>query len=97
MNRRDGVLLTQDPTAHCDEIVQDTEGLDEDDPSHGWFLHQVTVTDSSGQEWPFPCNSWIGDSDADGYEGTSPGLHLRILSRSFQVPNSFRSLTLLPA
>src|SRR5262245_49580267 len=34
----------------------------------GWFLHQISVNSPEGATWNFPCNSWIGRSDADGLE-----------------------------
>ena len=36
------------------------------EPGTGWFLNQITVTTPEGTLWHFPCNSWIGETDADG-------------------------------
>ena len=44
----------------------------------GWFLHQVDVTSPEGTTIHFPCNSWIGKSDADGLQCEGPLLSTQI-------------------
>ena len=63
--------------------MQEIQG--DSETAHGWFLHQVTVTDNDGEIWAFPCNSWIGDSDADGYAGEISRLYLLIVASSLSV------------
>ncbi|KAK9806298.1 hypothetical protein WJX72_009199 [[Myrmecia] bisecta] len=35
----------------------------------GWFLDRIEVTSSQGGSWRFPCNSWLGKSDAGDVSG----------------------------
>ena len=39
------------------------------DVGSGWFLDRVEVNGPGDQKLTFPCNTWLGKSDAGDYDG----------------------------
>ena len=42
------------------------------DKGTGWYLEEIMVSGEDGTKQSFPCNCWLGKSDAGDFDGVPP-------------------------